>query len=142
FGLNRKNKNQNQDQAAVPLTPMGEILSERVFTDPNGNIIQERTYKMPDNLTIKTYPIDQQQTQPVQPTNIPSSGAIYSQSNLNIDSAQKKNLPQEKTKLLSNAPLIYRVKNNPEYILKEYPDRIEVYKETQNGYKFIKVDYR
>jgi len=145
FDLKRKNKNQNQNQnAGDPLTPMGEILSERVFTDPNGNIIQERTYKMPDNLTVKTYPLDQQSAS-APSVNIPPAqkNTVYGQPNLNIDTMQKKNLPSlEKTKRENSAPLIYRVKNNPEYILKEYPDRTEVYKETADGYKFIKVDYK
>jgi len=145
FDFQRKNKNQgSQSQnAGDPLTPMGEIISERVFTDPNGNIIQERTYRMPDNLTVRTYPLEQQVVQQPNPQMPGHQNAIASQQNLNIDSGKKKSLPiVEKTKLIDERPQIYRVKNNPGYILKEYSNRVEVYKETQDGYKFIKVDYK
>lgn len=37
-------------------------------------------------------------------------------------------------------PNIYRVKQNPQYIMYEYCDRVELYKETEKGLLYIRTD--
>lgn len=39
-------------------------------------------------------------------------------------------------------PRVYRVKQNPRYIMHEYPDRVELYEETKKGKKYIRTDKR
>lgn len=39
-----------------------------------------------------------------------------------------------------SSPKIYRVKQNPGYIMYEYADRVELYKETEDGLKYIRTD--
>lgn len=39
-------------------------------------------------------------------------------------------------------PIVSRVKQNPKYVMAEYPDRYELYYQTQKGYRYIKTDYK
>lgn len=39
-------------------------------------------------------------------------------------------------------PRIYGVKQNPDYIMHEYPDRYELYKKNNNGKEYIRTDYK
>lgn len=38
-------------------------------------------------------------------------------------------------------PKIYRVKQNPGFIMYEYPDRVELFKDTDEGLKYVRTDY-
>lgn len=52
-----------------------------------------------------------------------------------ISEGKKKGVPERDEK-----PKIYRVKQNPEFVMHEYPDRVELYKETKQGKKYIRTD--
>lgn len=39
-------------------------------------------------------------------------------------------------------PRIYRVKQDPQYIMYEYSDRVELYKETEKGLLYIRTDMK
>lgn len=127
FNYRKVRQTQQQQQADGGLIPSGNIIQERVFRDPNGNIVQERTFQMPDSVKVKAYPLENDK----QPE-------VYE---------EYKALESPKTQLktvgsFNEDPVIYRVKNNKQYIIKEYSDRVEVYKETPHGYEFIKCDYK
>lgn len=42
----------------------------------------------------------------------------------------------------SNVPKYFKVRQNPNYIMAEYPDRYELYLKTPQGLKKIRVDYK
>ena len=112
----------------TPFIPSGNIISERVFQDQHGNIIQERTFQMPENAAN------------LRQAEKEGSAAINSSEVSPRLSLQK---PQLTAVGYSNEePEIYRVKSNKQYIIKEYSDRVEVYKETETGYDFVKCDYK
>ena len=39
-------------------------------------------------------------------------------------------------------PDIFRVRQDPSYLIYDYPDRRELYRETEQGLKYIKTDYK
>jgi hypothetical protein len=52
-------------------------------------------------------------------------------------------LPQRSAKILAEVqPRVFRVKQNPKYIMYEYPDKVELYEETKRGRKYIRTDKR
>jgi hypothetical protein len=59
----------------------------------------------------------------------------------------KKTAPAEKEKPRdftpkNEKPKIYRVMQNPQYIMYEYSDRVELYKETEKGLLFVRTDFK
>lgn len=133
FSWRKKEKNQQNDfqNEQSPLVPSGNIIQERVFRDPNGNIVQERTFQLPDSDKYKSYPLENNTKPP----------EIYE----NKYGFKALETPKAQLKIVDShneTPEIYRVKNNRQFIIKEYSDRVEVYKETANGYEFVKCDYK
>lgn len=51
-------------------------------------------------------------------------------------------MPQRAPKIPESAaePRVFRVKQNPRYLMYEYPDRVELYEETRKGRKYIRTD--
>jgi hypothetical protein len=39
-------------------------------------------------------------------------------------------------------PAIYRIMQNPRYVMYEYSDRVELYKETEKGLMYIRTDFK
>lgn len=134
FSWRKKDKNLEAYQAEQsPLIPSGNIIQERVFKDPNGNIVQERTFQLPDGDKYKAYPIENN----VKKTEFSETPNRYEFKTIEAPKAQLKLIDRH-----DEEPEIYRVKNNKQFIIKEYSDRVEIYKETPSGYEFVKCDYK
>lgn len=59
-----------------------------------------------------------------------------------VETAPAEEKPAPAEEIAPQRPTYFRVRQNPEYVMAEYPDKYELYRDTGKGLEYVRTDYK